>query len=239
MILSGRASIAGFNSCCPCCGRPEWPERPGPLASETGSRDRQHRASGSFRRDTNRSLKGLFKMVSRGEEARPGSARTGQTSTRDDTDLDFGHVEPTPKHGSLVKFQPLTQAPRLDVGRIQPNAGIRRLPQRTAVEAFDTVSRLPNQVDSSVPTPSSLSTALLRLCYNRDQQRDSNSYDLLRYFIPVSHMTVTMVASGPSCSANRKAAMTLPPVEVPAKRPSSRASRMTMATASSVETCSI
>jgi mannosidase alpha-like ER degradation enhancer 2 len=60
---------------------------------------------------------------------------------------------------------------------------------------------------------------------------------LLRYFIPVSHMTVTMVASGPSCSANRRAAVTLPPVEVPPKRPSSRASRMAMVTASSVETC--
>jgi hypothetical protein len=60
-----------------------------------------------------------------------------------------------------------------------------------------------------------------------------------KYFIPVSHMTVTTVASGCNRSANRKAASTLPPVEVPAKRPSSRASRKTMAVASSVETCSI
>src|SRR5205814_1929049 len=61
----------------------------------------------------------------------------------------------------------------------------------------------------------------------------------LRYFIPVSHITVTTVASGPSCSANRKAAMTLPPVEVPAKSPSSQASRSAIAVASSVEACSI
>jgi hypothetical protein len=59
---------------------------------------------------------------------------------------------------------------------------------------------------------------------------------LLRYFIPVSHRTVTTVASGPSRSANRRAAITLTPVDVPANSPSSRASRSTMATASSVET---
>src|SRR5882724_7655267 len=62
---------------------------------------------------------------------------------------------------------------------------------------------------------------------------------LLRYFIPVSHMIVTMVASRPRCSANRKAARTLAPVEVPAKSPSSRASRRVMEAASSVETCSM
>src|SRR2546430_15080992 len=36
---------------------------------------------------------------------------------------------------------------------------------------------------------------------------------VFKYFIPVSHMTVATAASRPSCSANRKAAMTLPPVE--------------------------
>lgn len=57
--------------------------------------------------------------------------------------------------------------------------------------------------------------------------------------MPVSHITVTMVALGSSCSARRKASMTLVPVEVPAKRPSSRARRLTMAVACSVETCSM
>ena len=37
-----------------------------------------------------------------------------------------------------------------------------------------------------------------------------------RYFIPVSHMIVTIAFPGPSCSANRKAATTFAPVDVPA-----------------------
>ncbi len=62
---------------------------------------------------------------------------------------------------------------------------------------------------------------------------------VFKYFIPVSHMTVTIVAPGPIRSARRNAAMTLAPVDVPAKRPSSRARRNAMARASSVETCSM
>jgi len=61
----------------------------------------------------------------------------------------------------------------------------------------------------------------------------------LRYFIPVSHITVTIVAPGPSCSATRNAAMTLAPVDIPAKSPSSRANRSAIAIASPVDTRSI
>jgi hypothetical protein len=37
--------------------------------------------------------------------------------------------------------------------------------------------------------------------------------------MPVATLTVTAVASGPSCSASRRAAMTLTPLEVPPNRP--------------------
>ena len=37
---------------------------------------------------------------------------------------------------------------------------------------------------------------------------------VFKYFIPVSHMTVTIVAPGPIRSARRNAAMTLAPVDV-------------------------
>jgi hypothetical protein len=52
-------------------------------------------------------------------------------------------------------------------------------------------------------------------------------------------MTVTTVAPGAKSSASLSAATTLAPVDVPAKSPSSRASRSAMAFASSVETRSI
>ena len=54
-----------------------------------------------------------------------------------------------------------------------------------------------------------------------------------------SRPRLTMVAAGGSCSARRRAAITFAPVEVPAKRPSSRARRLAMATASCVEAFSI
>lgn len=57
--------------------------------------------------------------------------------------------------------------------------------------------------------------------------------------MPVSHMTVTMVARRPGRSARRRAAATLQPVDVPANNPSSRASLIAIAFASAVETRSI
>ena len=57
--------------------------------------------------------------------------------------------------------------------------------------------------------------------------------------MPVSHITVTMVAPGFKRSASLKDAATLAPVEVPANRPSSRVSRNAIATASAVDTRSI
>ncbi len=52
-------------------------------------------------------------------------------------------------------------------------------------------------------------------------------------------MTVTTVASGPSCSATRSAATTFPPEDVQAKMPPSRASLWLIAIASSDETRSV
>jgi len=80
--------------------------------------------------------------------------------------------------------------------------------------------------------------ALPRIARTNRHQLSARPY-VLRYFIPVSHMMVTIVAPGPSCSASRRAAMTLQPVEVPAKRPSSVASRKAIAIASLVDTLSI
>lgn len=57
--------------------------------------------------------------------------------------------------------------------------------------------------------------------------------------MPVSHMIVTTVASGPRRSASRRAAVTFAPVEVPQNRPSSAARRKAMAFASSVDTRSM
>jgi hypothetical protein len=79
----------------------------------------------------------------------------------------------------------------------------------------------------------------MALVLSRARDQLWHSGHLLRYFMPVSHMTVTTVVPAPSCSAKRRAAMTLQPVEVPAKMPSSRASRSAICRASSVETCSI
>src|SRR3546814_6744699 len=56
-------------------------------------------------------------------------------------------------------------------------------------------------------------------------QPASRAPNVFRYFIPVSHITVTTVAPEPSSSASRSAATTLEPVELPANRPSSRARR--------------
>src|SRR5579863_1744425 len=70
-------------------------------------------------------------------------------------------------------------------------------------------------------------------------QQSNRLLRFLRYFIPVSHMTVTTVAPAPSRSASRSAATTLLPVEVPANRPSSLARRNVIVVASPVETVSM
>jgi hypothetical protein len=61
---------------------------------------------------------------------------------------------------------------------------------------------------------------------------------VLKYFNPESQANVTTVRSGPKRWATRSATATLPPVEVPVKIPSSRASLRAVAIASRVDTVS-
>jgi hypothetical protein len=58
------------------------------------------------------------------------------------------------------------------------------------------------------------------------------------YLNPVSTAIVTMTASGPNCSPSRRAPTTFAPLEMPAKIPSSAASRRVIAIASASSICS-